>query len=158
MEPAAKVIQAEWNSCSQSTRQTSLSWGVSWRPPGFVPAGQSTYGDVGDVKLYTDGLSAFSVFLRPMTESVTAKGKAQRGATVAYMHQQMINDKPYTITVVGEVPARTAQRIATSVVIKPKPVTDDALSKVEAPVADDASSAVPSEPDVTAEAAKGETK
>ncbi|WP_439133851.1 MucB/RseB C-terminal domain-containing protein [Pseudomaricurvus sp.] len=96
------------------TEQQQMPWTLGWLPAGFVSAGNSTLPDVGDVQLYTDGLSAFSVFLEPMGKNVAAQGKAQRGATVAYMQQHVFNGKPYTVTVVGEIPAVTAQRIAGS--------------------------------------------
>lgn len=97
-------------------------WSLGWMPAGFVPAGASRLIDVGDVQLYTDGLSAFSVFLEPMGKNVAAQGKAQRGATVAYMQQHVFNGKAYTVTVVGEIPAITAQRIAGSLQFQFDPV------------------------------------
>lgn len=99
-----------------------LGWSLGWVPAGFVPAGASRLFDVGDVQLYTDGLSAFSVFLEPMGKNVAAQGKAQRGATVAYMQQHVFNGKAYTVTVVGEIPAITAQRIAGSLQFQFDPV------------------------------------
>ena len=108
-----------WPNCANAEGSQALQWQVSWMPSGFIAAGHSTVEEVGDVMLFTDGLSAFSVFVRPFEKELAAQGKAQRGATVAYMRQQMLGGTPYTITVVGELPARTAQRIATSVVLVP---------------------------------------
>tara|TARA_B100000446_G_scaffold46105_1_gene42084 strand:- start:52157 stop:53161 length:1005 start_codon:yes stop_codon:yes gene_type:complete len=110
VEATARVKRTSWTGCESPSEV--LGWDLSWMPSGFVSAGSSVLPDVGELKLYTDGLSAFSVFVRPMEKSVAAQGKAQRGATVAYMQQQMFNGQPMTITVVGEIPARAAQRIA----------------------------------------------
>jgi len=110
VEASARVKRTHWTGCEPPVE--TLEWDLSWVPSGFVVAGSSVLPDVGELKLYTDGLSAFSVFVRPMERSVAAQGKAQRGATVAYMQQQMFKGEPMTITVVGEIPARAAQRIA----------------------------------------------
>ncbi|GAB3105955.1 sigma factor AlgU regulator MucB [Pseudomaricurvus hydrocarbonicus] len=110
--PTTDVNRSVWRACDRES--DDMEWRVAWVPSGFVSAGNYRMQDVGEVQLFTDGLSAFSVFLSPMTKEVAAQGKAQRGATVAYMQQHMLNSAPYTVTVVGEIPARTAQRIANS--------------------------------------------
>ncbi len=113
VETSARVKSVNQPSCEPS--KDVLGWDLGWIPSGFLPAGSSVLGEIGEVRLYTDGLSAFSVFVQPMSKSVAAQGKAQRGATVAYMQQQLFGATPHTITVVGEIPARAAQRIASSV-------------------------------------------
>lgn len=110
---SARVKPSDWPDCQPP--EDEFGWELRWIPSGFLSAGNTFVADVGEVKLYTDGLSAFSVFVQPMSKSVAAQGKAQRGATVAYMQQQLFNKVPHTITVVGEIPARAAQRIASSV-------------------------------------------
>ena len=109
---AAEVKRSEVKPCGTGTE--TLSWTLGWVPSGFVAAGSSQQGDAGEMQLFTDGLAAFSVFLEPLGKSVAAQGKAQRGATVAYMQQHVFNGIAYTVTVVGEIPAVTAQRIAGS--------------------------------------------
>ncbi|MGH1371815.1 MAG: MucB/RseB C-terminal domain-containing protein [Cellvibrionaceae bacterium] len=113
VETSARVKSVGQPSCLPP--KDALGWDLDWIPSGFLPAGSSVVDGAGEVRLFTDGLSAFSVFVQPMGESVAAQGKAQRGATVAYMQQQLFGSIPHTITVVGEIPARAAQRIAGSV-------------------------------------------
>lgn len=132
------VSRPAWPTCSNSDNQRQWDWKVSWLPSGYVPAGQSSVEGVGDVMLYTDGLSAFSVFIRPFEKALAAQGKAQRGATVAYMKQQLLDSIPYTITVVGEIPARTAQRIAASIVSTRETTAPEDQSAEELVPADDA--------------------
>ncbi len=117
VESNTRVSRPQWPSCASGREDRNFAWQVSWIPSGFMPAGESTIEGVGDVRLFTDGLSAFSVFVRPSVKAISAQGKAQRGATVAYMKQEELNSVPHTITIVGEIPARTAQRIAASVLI-----------------------------------------
>lgn len=84
-------------------------------PSGFMSAGVNRSESVGDMMMFTDGLSSFSVFVRPSVDGVAAQGQAQRGATVAFMQQYRFGQDIYTVSVVGEIPARTAQRIASSI-------------------------------------------
>ncbi len=113
VETSARVKSISQPSCQPA--KEVFGWDLKWIPSGFLPAGSTATADAGEVRLYTDGLSTFSVFVQSMGKSVAAQGKAQRGATVAYMQQQMFGATPHTITVVGEIPARAAQRIASSV-------------------------------------------
>jgi sigma-E factor negative regulatory protein RseB len=113
----------------------SAAWMVQWLPSGFVEVGSETDEVVGDMVMFTDGLSSFSVFVRPSTLAVVPQGQAQRGATVAYMQQSMFGVIPHTVSVVGELPAVVAQRIAASITSKPivsKP-TAHAMPTVQSP-------------------------
>lgn len=122
---ATDIQRPEFKPCDSNPEPQG--WSLGWVPAGFVPAGSSKLFDVGDVQLYTDGLSAFSVFLEPMGKNVAAQGKAQRGATVAYMQQHVFNGKAYTVTVVGEIPAITAQRIAGSLHFQSDPALHQSI-------------------------------
>ncbi len=109
----SQVKSAPLVGCDREVK--NLSWKPSWVPPGFVGSGRAVSESHGEIRTYTDGLAALSIFVLPMTDRVAAQGKAQRGATAAYMQQLQHNDQIFTITVVGEIPARTAQRIANSI-------------------------------------------
>lgn len=89
-------------------------WSVGWMPEGFNQTqyvGQNQQPGIS-IRAYSDGLAAFTVFyetrMKPVTESVRS-----RGATVAVNH----NLEGSLVTVVGEIPADTARRIADSVKI-----------------------------------------
>ena len=104
-------------------------WSAEWTPPGF-------YMTVLDIKnfpvsnepvntlMYTDGLAAYSVFIEKNNSSnkqskQSYSGNAtirQFGGTLAYSHQIEASDHPYTITVLGELPAESLKRVAQSVV------------------------------------------
>jgi sigma-E factor negative regulatory protein RseB len=64
--------------------------------------------------LYTDGLTTFSVFIEAATGAVP-EGVASRGATLAVMDSLVHQGKSYRITVVGEIPVVTAQKIAQNI-------------------------------------------
>ena len=74
------------------------------------------------VMAFTDGLAAFSVFLEPndlVNGQDGVQGWAQRGATMAYSRVMLLGGSPFRVTVVGEIPQKTAERIASSVVFTP---------------------------------------
>jgi sigma-E factor negative regulatory protein RseB len=117
--PEVDLAAADPNLGQRCLEDASVSpWHVGWMPSGFMLASAGKAGELGDSLAYTDGLSSFSVFVMPMNEAVAVKGSVQRGATVAYMQQHQFGSVPYTVTVVGEIPVKTAQRIADSVGIK----------------------------------------
>ena len=78
-------------------------------------SGQRRTDSNGDMLMYTDGLTTFSVFIDPVIDTFTVEGQARRGATVAYMQQVERRNLPYSVTVVGEIPPITARRVAESV-------------------------------------------
>jgi sigma-E factor negative regulatory protein RseB len=61
--------------------------------------------------MFTDGLATFSVFIEPATDTIP-EGVAQRGATLAMMTGLEFQEQLYRVTIVGEIPVITAQRIA----------------------------------------------
>ncbi len=99
------------------------NWRVAWAPSGYSIAHRDVRrsdmkASVGiESAMYTDGLSAFSVFLEPTQEASSASGVAQRGATIALTRPVLLNGDSFLVTVVGEVPSLTAERVASSVTV-----------------------------------------
>ncbi|MEX2476618.1 MucB/RseB C-terminal domain-containing protein [Marinobacter sp.] len=96
-------------------------WVLRWQPEGFVPAAAPRSG-TGQAVAFSDGLAAFSVFVEPMGRMSMPTGASRIGATTVYISQLDAGDKPFLITVVGEVPPATARKVAESVEI------DDAMA------------------------------
>ncbi|AQQ68032.1 hypothetical protein Mag101_10580 [Microbulbifer agarilyticus] len=88
-------------------------WRLGWAPSGFKPVAVQALSD-GQMLVFSDGLSAFTVFVQQLPE-MNYKGRAVRGATVAYMDHIDVNGARYTVTVVGEIPDNTAQLVAKAV-------------------------------------------
>jgi sigma-E factor negative regulatory protein RseB len=95
-------------------------WRFGWMPSGFSMA-------VSDVRrseasshavetlLYSDGLAAFSVFIEEIPTAGAANVVSRQGGTVAVTHLTAgPGGRGYLVTVVGEVPIGTAQRVARS--------------------------------------------
>lgn len=98
-------------------------WDVSWVPPDFKLAmaqvDRNLDGRSG-VRLYTDGLAVFSVFVEDAADRHMPETVLQHGATVVYA--RLLEDQPgKQVTVVGEIPVLTARRVAASLRL-PAPV------------------------------------
>lgn len=94
-------------------------WRARWMPDGFAMATadvRRTNEASINTLMYSDGLAAFSVFIEDMPASGGGRMVTHRGPTVMVMDVvQGPDESEYLVTVVGDVPADTAQRIARSV-------------------------------------------
>lgn len=89
----------------------STPWVANWLPAGFVVAGQREIANGDYMLTYTDGLATFSIFVSPPNSRFLVEGRAQIGANLAYMNQRVWNQGAHSVTVVGEIPFTTAQRV-----------------------------------------------
>ncbi|WP_339514913.1 MucB/RseB C-terminal domain-containing protein [Pseudomonas sp. RL_15y_Pfl2_60] len=96
------------------------AWRTDWLPPGFSLS--STTETVSPVSkepvaclLYDDGLARFSVFLEPLKGATAGDARSQLGPTVAVSRRLATSEGDVMVTVVGEIPLGTAERVALSV-------------------------------------------
>jgi sigma-E factor negative regulatory protein RseB len=112
---AAAAVKSEPMQIDRVVEEAQMPWQPEWMPPGFVLSVAPHRATEG-VMTYSDGLAVLSIFVEatkpPLPES---DGRAVHGATVAYTKMTNFNGQPYLVTVVGEVPEMTAQRVASSV-------------------------------------------
>lgn len=96
-------------------------WQAGWLPEGFTLSSAHTRRTMGEDKLintmmFSDGLAAFSVFIEDMPPAGAADMVSRNGATVAVTHlTEGPQADPHLITLVGELPTGTAERIAQSI-------------------------------------------
>ncbi|MBU2709700.1 MucB/RseB C-terminal domain-containing protein [Zooshikella harenae] len=101
--------------------KTQQSWRVSWVPDGFELSRHderkhSGYGMTVASLMFSDGLSAFSVFVEQGDErSAAQQALSRRGAMTAISRMLKYKKGIFLVTVVGEVPEKTAEKIAVSV-------------------------------------------
>ncbi|QXI39526.1 MucB/RseB C-terminal domain-containing protein [Pseudomonas xantholysinigenes] len=102
-----------------STTEAVAGWRSDWLPPGFElvnssvrrdPARKSTVSSL----MYDDGLARFSVFLEPIGGDAGTDTRAQLGPTVAVSRHLNTPKGKVMVTVVGEIPLGTAERVALS--------------------------------------------
>lgn len=94
-------------------------WHSDWLPQGFKlldsSVRQSPASDEQVVWLsYGDGLARFSVFLEPLGDTVVGDARSQMGPTVAVSKRATSTSGDVMVTVVGEIPLGTAERVALS--------------------------------------------
>jgi sigma-E factor negative regulatory protein RseB len=94
-------------------------WRSDWLPEGFQlldsnvrtsPASEESVAWLS----YGDGLARFSVFLEPLRGAVVEDARSQMGPTVAVSKRITTAGGDVMVTVVGEIPIGTAERIALS--------------------------------------------
>jgi sigma-E factor negative regulatory protein RseB len=95
------------------------SWRSDWLPPGFTltrvaerrsPASNEQVASL----VYFDGLARFSVFVEPLQGAMVADARSQLGPTAAVSRRLATPDGNVMVTVVGEIPLGTAERVALS--------------------------------------------
>ena len=101
---------------------TSDLWQLAWVPAGFEQesATMKPWGEPhkGQVFMYSDGLTAFSVFVDAVDAGNQATSSKRMGSTSAVSHYLNGEEDTYLVTVVGEIPLSTAQQIAAAVRFK----------------------------------------
>lgn len=107
-------VTADATSCNPTNFGKPKGWELNWVPQGFKFAGQQMLNNGQDMLMYTDGLTTFSVFLEPTTNTAP-EGVGQRGATLAYMSRVAVKNSTYRVSVVGEIPVAAAAKIAQNI-------------------------------------------
>ena len=112
-------------SCKPVQRVASVSndsvagWRSDWLPPGFELVNSSVRRDpkpdsTVSSLMYDDGLARFSVFLEPVKDDTGTDVRTQLGPTSAVSRRLNTPKGKVMVTVVGEIPLGTAERVALS--------------------------------------------
>ncbi len=116
--PRTKGITLDLAQSQQTLKASNkdiLEWRLNWMPAGFV--NQAVTGNTPKLsarRMYNDGIVMFSVYVESV-DKVQDEGTAQSGPTALAVQHKKWQGQTHRITVVGEVPALTLQRIAQSV-------------------------------------------
>ncbi|WP_426237229.1 MucB/RseB C-terminal domain-containing protein [Pseudomonas sp. TWP3-2] len=102
-----------------SAVKSAQVWHSDWLPPGFELTSSSSHKDPEtktqvNSLMYDDGLARFSVFLEPLNGATVTDTRTQLGPTVAVSRRLTTPEGEMMVTVVGEIPIGTAERIALS--------------------------------------------
>lgn len=116
LQPSAKCRPVRVTETKATAEET---WRSDWLPPGFVLSRatqrRSPASDEQVVYLlYDDGLARFSVFMEPLRGASVEDTRSQLGPTVAVSRRLSTGDGDVMVTVVGEIPLGTAERVALS--------------------------------------------
>ncbi|AZE47314.1 Sigma factor RpoE negative regulatory protein RseB precursor [Pseudomonas chlororaphis] len=119
LQASAECKAVVLDSDKASAVKAAQTWHSDWLPPGFELASSSARKDP-DTKamvnslMYDDGLARFSVFLEPLNGATVTDTRTQLGPTVAVSRRLTTPEGEMMVTVVGEIPIGTAERIALS--------------------------------------------
>jgi sigma-E factor negative regulatory protein RseB len=114
---------------TQPVGTQDVAWQPGWLPDGFALAGADVRTAPDGARpvtrmMYSDGLAAFSVFIEALPEPGVTPMQSRDGATVAVTHLldaasgeagTADPETAHLVTVVGEIPVLTAERIARSI-------------------------------------------
>lgn len=100
------------------TRATADNWQLNWLPPGFVPTVPVQELAGASSRSYGDGLASFSVFVSPLDGGRHEASYQQLGPVAIVSRPVRSSAGDYMITVLGEVPPATAQRLLLSVALR----------------------------------------
>ncbi len=100
--------------------QSAQVWSSQWLPPGFTlssasPRRSPASDESVACQVYDDGLARFSVFIEPLNDATAEDVRSQLGPTVAVSRRLKTNNGDVMVTVIGEIPLGTAERIALSI-------------------------------------------
>jgi len=111
----AKLELAKSSEVLQAREGDVLEWRLNWMPSGFLDqAAKGHAPKLSARRMYSDGIVMFSVYVEGV-EKVQDEGTAQAGPTVLAVQHKQWQGRTHRITVVGEIPAQTATKIAQSV-------------------------------------------
>lgn len=113
------VVEPFATSCLKINKQqpkiNQTNWIITWKPLGFNLEKVIVSQHNDEQLVYSDGLVYFSVFIEPLSDSRMSNLERYFGATVVISRQiDLPDNKKYFVTVVGEIPLSTAERIALS--------------------------------------------
>ena len=120
---AGRVVTMEK---SPKEKNRNASWEAGWIPDGFTlkdrrvrpsPVSEQEV----DALIFSDGIASFSIFVEKDETRVLSQTAENIGALAAVSKVYRDGDSYYHVTVVGEVPLGTAERVAVSV----RPVKTD---------------------------------
>ncbi|NBF04429.1 RNA polymerase subunit sigma [Pseudomonas sp. Fl5BN2] len=119
LRPSADCKPVSLDSDKASAIKSAQTWHSDWLPPGFELTSSTARKDpetktLVNSLLYDDGLARFSVFLEPLNGATVTDTRTQLGPTVAVSRRLTTPDGEMMVTVVGEIPIGTAERIALS--------------------------------------------
>ncbi|MGH1472309.1 MAG: MucB/RseB C-terminal domain-containing protein [Cellvibrionaceae bacterium] len=92
-----------------------FSWNASWVPSGYTFLNARKTRSDDNMLTYSDGLSSFSIVIGPNRLFPAVEGRARMGGMTAFIKQHKVEQALFSITVLGEIPMVTAQKIAESV-------------------------------------------
>lgn len=104
---------------AEAPKTLANNWRSDWLPEGFtltsaIQRQSPVSADPVACLLYGDGLARFSVFLEPLHGAPVEDVRVELGPTVAVSRRLGTSDGDVMVTVVGEIPVGTAERIALS--------------------------------------------
>lgn len=113
---AEKISETTLPEPVASTPNSRLGWLINWLPQGFKLVSSNQHklpltGEATDYFMVTDGLVELSIYIQKPLNNNLKPGSIKSGSNVVAVH----HGNGFDVSVIGKVPAVTAERIAASV-------------------------------------------
>lgn len=102
-----------------SSERASSPLQIEWLPDGFVAQPQEPGRASSSQRVYSDGLAAFSLFVKPVETNELSEGVHRLGVSTAAVAIVSEGDQQWQLIGIGELPPDILQRIVQSVQIEP---------------------------------------
>ena len=110
------VLFSEYDAATTDSTHANKALQLKWQPSGFeqtcallkTPGG----GGYDHASVFSDGVTAFSVFVQQSDSDYHRDLSMRSGGTSAVSHVFRDDNEQYLVTVVGEIPVQTAKQIA----------------------------------------------
>lgn len=117
------VKESDLTQLADSHPSHQLSVEAQWMPAGFTSVDQDWRQGGSDrepvaAQGYSDGLAAFTVFVEAVGDSTVEEGVSRVGPTVAVSRRLTAPSGAYLVTLVGEVPQNTAERVIEGISVR----------------------------------------
>ncbi len=103
-----------------SLHSQAQPWQASWLPQGFFLVGMNKRAATSDdaqleLLTYSNGASAISIFIEPVSKPASFNESSQKGVVSAYSQGFKHAGQGYMITAMGDVPLQTLERVVKGV-------------------------------------------
>lgn len=109
-EPVLEELPSSPHKVSCDQLSIENGWAAGWVPDGFETL-DTQLEEGRAILVYGDGISTFSIFIDTVLEGFLPPSNAQRGATTVYINYLSDQSSTYLVSIVGEIPFATAERV-----------------------------------------------
>lgn len=127
LQPSAACLPVSMAPPESSAPALSSPWQAAWLPPGFSLSSVQQRGAQGASQaltwlMFSDGLARFSLFIEVLPQTAVEDLQSQLGPTIILSRQMPGVSGPVMLTLVGEVPLATAERVLQSITLSAESV------------------------------------
>jgi len=107
---STEIADSSFKTVSCNRLSLDNGWFATWLPEGFILISSGFDGERARL-VYSDGLATISIFIDDVIESFLPPGTFSRGVTNVQLNYLLDDSSTYLISILGEVPQETIERV-----------------------------------------------